>query len=78
MKYRCIVACGLVSLVIGGCSSHQPTDWKATSRKIVATSIDDFENQASRLCPFGFNVVGENLIFVEGRENTRYIHCRND
>jgi hypothetical protein len=75
-KICSLVFFGFLSFVIAGCGIHQSTGWKVTSKKIVAYTVEDFQKQGSRLCPFGFDVVGEIPVFVEGKENTRYIRCR--
>ena len=81
MKVSFIVVCGLLLFVIGGCSSHHPkqvgaTDWKTAGKKVVASSIEDFEKQAVRLCPFGYDILGEPQSFNQGEQNRRFIRCR--
>ena len=73
MKVCFLTACCLLLCAVSGCSSLH----SAGGMKIVATSIDDFERQANRLCPFGYDILGEAQIFVEGQSNSRFIHCRH-
>ncbi|HEY6838690.1 MAG TPA: hypothetical protein VI389_08110 [Geobacteraceae bacterium] len=70
MKACFMVVCALLVLVMGGCGG-----WKS-SKKIVATSTDDMVRQANRACPYGYDFLGVPEVFVEGKENTRYIRCR--
>ncbi len=67
MRIWKVAACCLLLGVISGCGP---------GKKIVATTIDDFERQANRLCPYGYDILGEPRIFVEGQSNSRFIHCR--
>jgi hypothetical protein len=81
MKAALIATYGLLLLVIGGCSSHHPTqlggsDRKMTDKKVVASSLEDFEAQAVRLCPFGYDILYEPLSFDQGAKSSRFIRCK--
>ena len=69
MKVCIVAVCWLLPFVICGCSS-------VSGKKIVASSVDDFEKEAMKLCPYGYDVLGKPQVFIEGRENSRIIRCR--